>query len=103
MAAALHPVEYSIGSCQGAERMHKTVLPDLDVRSRACKVSFDVSNAHIEFERGAAADAIRQLVPELLPWVRTSFTVATTHLRVSSDGACGTISSANGTSQTGNV
>ena len=48
--------------------MHKTAQADLDMRPTACLHSLDVSNAHNELERGAAAKAIQELVPEMSAW-----------------------------------
>eukprot|EP00959_Pyramimonas_sp_CCMP1952_P381665 7997633-Pyramimonas_sp.AAC.1 len=61
VAAALGQNEYSVGGAGGAERMHKAALLDLDSRPRCCKVSFDMSNAHNEFDRATAATAATAL------------------------------------------
>eukprot|EP00969_Alexandrium_andersonii_P088952 3926048-Alexandrium_andersonii.AAC.1 len=56
VAAAVHPIEHSLGAGRGAELMHRSVMLDLDARADVVKLSFDVSNAHNEFCRQAAAD-----------------------------------------------
>ena len=66
--------------------MHKAVLLDLDTRPNCCKLSFDCSNARNEFDRDVVADAVLELIPELLPWARTSLFTSTTHVHNASDG-----------------
>jgi hypothetical protein len=67
-AAVLSPWQYAIGGASSAETMHKTAQSDLDMRPTACLLSLDVSNAHNEFDRGAAATAIQELIPEMSAW-----------------------------------
>eukprot|EP00959_Pyramimonas_sp_CCMP1952_P194001 4056802-Pyramimonas_sp.AAC.1 len=66
--------------------MHKAALLDLDSRPGCCKLSLDVSNAHNEFSRESAARAVRELVPDMLPWVRLSLCTDTAHVHVARDG-----------------
>ena len=87
VAAQLAPVEYSIGSKGGAELMHKTVLADLDSRPDCVKLSFDASNAHNEYDREAALEAVREDVPDLLPWAKAALSVAAVHAHVGTDGS----------------
>ena len=86
VAAAVGPCEHSIGSKGGAELMHKRVLVALDSRDGVGKASFDASNAHNEYDRGSAVVSVSEDVPELLPWVRSSLTIAAVHEHTASDG-----------------
>ena len=86
VAAAVGPLEHSIGSKGGAELMHKRVLVALDSRAGVGKASFDASNAHNEFDRGVAVLSVKEEVPELLPWVRASLSVAAVHEHTGADG-----------------
>ena len=67
--------------------MHKTALVNLDSRPNAGIHKFDVSNAHQEYERIDAAEAIEKLVPELLPWIAGELATETTHYYVGLSGA----------------
>ena len=66
--------------------MHKAVLMDLDVRSDCCKMSFDVSNAHNEYDRHEASRAVQLKVPDLLPWARTSLSTSAVHVHMGAEG-----------------
>ena len=87
VAATTAPIEHSVSRKCGAELMHKSVLVDLDSRSDAIKLSFDVSNAHNEFDRGYAIQCIREDVPDLLPWVRGPLCHEAVHEYVGMDGS----------------
>ena len=67
--------------------MHKAALLDLDSRPGCCKLSLDVSNAHNEYDRAAAARAVQAMVPELLPWARGGLGTAAVHVHVARDGS----------------
>ena len=86
VAAALQDSEYSVGNSRGAECMHKTALLDFDARGHCCKLSLDVSNAHNEYDRTAAAASVRESVPDFLPWARVALCTATVHVHVGTDG-----------------
>ncbi len=86
VSAVVSPIEYSLGSKCGAELMHKTVLVDLDIRDNACKFGFDASNAHNEFERDVATEAVSRSVPDMVPWVRGCLLLPAVHVHVGSDG-----------------
>ena len=86
VSTVLNPVEFSLQGGKGPECMHKTVLLDLDLRPDAVKISFDCSNAHKEFNRHAAIEAVTALVPDLLPWVSASLCSAAVHVHIGADG-----------------
>ena len=86
VAEALKGSEYSLGAGRGAEVMHRTVLLDLDSRPDAVKVSFDVSNAHNEFDRGCAWRAIQELVPAMAAWAWAPLVATPTHVHVGEGG-----------------
>ena len=74
------PYQYACGGSRNAEAMHKTALADLDSRATAGLHSFDVKNAHNEFEHEAALDAIEHLIPEMLPWAEPELSTPTSHV-----------------------
>ena len=86
VAAAVGPTQYAIGGEGGAEVMHKTVLCDLDTRPQAVLQSFDVANAHNEFDREEALNEVDSAVPEMLPWVMAGFSTDTMHVYVGPSG-----------------
>ena len=96
VAAVVAPVEYSLGVKGGAELMHKTVLVDLDSRGQVAKLSFDVTNAYNEYDRAYVANCVKQNVPDFLPWVQASLSVASQHIHVGSDSARTTVSKTRG-------
>ena len=67
--------------------MHKTALLNLDSRPKAGIHKFDVSNAHQEYERAAAAEAVANKIPELLPWVAAELCTPTCHYYTGPSGA----------------
>ena len=66
--------------------MHCTVILDLDAHGGSVKSGFNISNAHNEYERQAAVDAVADLVPALLPWVQASLKAPSTHVHTARDG-----------------
>ena len=86
VAAALDPVEHSLGSGRGAELMHRTVLLDLDSRGDAVKLSLDISNAHNEFDRQEAIEEIATSVPSFLPWALPGLLLCPQHVHTGADG-----------------
>jgi len=49
-------------------------------------MSYDCSNAHNEFTRDSALQAVEAAVPELLPWVGAALCTATVHVHLGQDG-----------------
>ena len=86
VAAVVSPEQYAVGGDGGAEVMHKTVLCDLDSHPHSVLQSFDVSNAHNEFDREEALDEVARVLPEMLPWVMASFNTDTMHAYVGPSG-----------------
>ena len=67
--------------------MYKTAQADLDARPLAVLHSFDVSNAHNEYERVDAIRAISELCPDMLPWVNAELTTPTVHVYIGLNGS----------------
>ena len=86
VAAALAPHEHSLGGNGGAELMHKTALAHLDSCPTSALRSFDVSNAHNEFERADAVQAITLECPDLLPWALPELSTPAQHIYVGPSG-----------------
>jgi len=76
---AIGDTDYSLGGDRTAELMHKTVLTDFDSNEDYVLHKFDISNAHNEFSRAAAIEAITDAVPELLPWAAGELCTSTHH------------------------
>ena len=86
VAAALAPHEHSLGGGGSAELMHKTALSHLDSHPASAIRSFDVSNAHNEFERADALEAIAQECPDLLPWASPELIHPAVHIYIGPSG-----------------
>ena len=87
VALATAPLQYAAGGTRSAEAMHKAALVNLHVRPMAGLHKCDVSNAHQEYERIEAAEAMKALVPELLPWVAGELSLRTSHYYIGPSGA----------------